>query len=61
MLQTAIQQTVTQVVQSSKENIRKYVDTRLNDMEAKINQKLDTIIQLLQKKEDIVKELSPET
>ncbi|XP_060603651.1 uncharacterized protein LOC132756568 [Ruditapes philippinarum] len=61
MLQATIQQTVSQMVQSSEEKILKYVDTRLNTMETKLNQKLDTIIQLLQKKDNMVKDSSLDT
>lgn len=49
MLQTTIETTVFQMIHSSEETIMKYIDTSLNAMESRLNQKLDNITQLLEK------------
>lgn len=61
MVQKTIEQTVSQIVQSSEDKMMKYIDTRLDAMESRINQKLDSLIQLLQKNGHPLKELNADT
>lgn len=48
LLKNTLEQTVSQVVQTSEERLKKYIDTRLQAMESRINVKLDAILMLLE-------------
>lgn len=48
-LQTVLEQTVSQMVQSSEQRLKEYIDTSLKAMEDRLCAKMDAIVKLLEK------------